>query len=85
MDGWELGFTKCMEFEKCSVCLTDGMYWYLVYLFRGDKAFCSPECRSKQITLDERSRNCSSAALKTGGGAPSRRSRVSAASSAAAA
>lgn len=84
MDG-SLGLRRGMECEKRSLRLTDVMYWYLVCLFRGDKAFCSPECRSKQITLDERSRNCSSAALKTGGGAPSRRSRVSAASSAAAA
>jgi hypothetical protein len=48
---------------------------------RGDKAFCSTDCRTQQILLDEPHDNCAVAALKTTttSGASSRRNRVVAA------
>lgn len=35
-----------------------------IYMYRGDRAFCSVECRLKQINMDEQSEKCASAALK---------------------
>ncbi|KAF5190067.1 Fcs-like zinc finger [Thalictrum thalictroides] len=31
-----------------------------IYMYRGEKAFCSPECRFKQIAVDERKEKCRS-------------------------
>lgn len=31
-----------------------------IYMYRGDKAFCTPECRSKQIMIDEKKEQCRS-------------------------
>lgn len=62
----------------------DGLAFNL--LCRGDKAFCSTECRSQQILLDERLENCTVAALKSNSGAPSsHQNRVVASGTAAAA
>ncbi|XVF88927.1 hypothetical protein PTKIN_Ptkin19aG0090100 [Pterospermum kingtungense] len=36
-----------------------------IYMYRGEKAFCSPECRSSQITMDERKEQCRSEASRT--------------------
>ncbi|CAH1432079.1 unnamed protein product [Lactuca virosa] len=37
-----------------------------IYMYRGEKAFCSPECRSRQIGMDERrEKHCSSHASST--------------------
>ncbi|CAM6093298.1 unnamed protein product [Calypogeia fissa] len=52
-----------------------------IYIYRGDKAFCSPECRHQQIMNDEqRPERCAAAVMKVGGGSDSRgtaqRSRV---------
>jgi hypothetical protein len=63
--------------DACYFCkrhLVDGKD---IYMYRGDKAFCSTECRSQQILLDERRENCSVAARKkpSGAGAPSSRRR----------
>ncbi|XP_038974074.1 FCS-Like Zinc finger 15-like [Phoenix dactylifera] len=47
-----------------------------IYMYRGDRAFCSVECRCKQIWMDEESGrrdNCSLAAA--GAGAPASRHR----------
>jgi len=48
-----------------------------IYMYRGDRAFCSVECRLKQIAMDEQSEKCSSAALKRPVTAPSPRARRS--------
>ncbi|KAG8367129.1 hypothetical protein BUALT_Bualt16G0040400 [Buddleja alternifolia] len=32
-----------------------------IYMYRGEKAFCSTECRYRQIVMDERKEKCSSA------------------------
>lgn len=29
-----------------------------IYIYRGEKAFCSPECRCRQIAMDERKEKC---------------------------
>ncbi|CAM6048764.1 unnamed protein product [Sphagnum compactum] len=71
--------------DACYFCkrhLVDGKD---IYMYRGDKAFCSTECRSQQIMLDERHENCLVAALKKTSGAPSHRNRVVAAAGTAAA
>eukprot|EP00249_Psilotum_nudum_P011766 c23368_g1_i1 orf=564-1325(+) len=42
-----------------------------IYMYRGDRAFCSVNCRYQQIVIDERKERCSSVALKSGSTAPS--------------
>jgi hypothetical protein len=72
--------------DACFFCkrhLVDGKD---IYMYRGDKAFCSTECRSQQILLDERLENCTVAALKSNSGASSsHQNRVVASGTAAAA
>ncbi|XP_028782750.1 FCS-Like Zinc finger 13-like [Neltuma alba] len=36
-----------------------------IYMYRGEKAFCSPECRSTQIITDERKEQCRSEASRS--------------------
>ncbi|CAK9155185.1 unnamed protein product [Ilex paraguariensis] len=36
-----------------------------IYIYRGEKAFCSTECRYKQIVMDERKKQCSSEASRS--------------------
>ncbi|XP_022730532.1 uncharacterized protein LOC111285375 [Durio zibethinus] len=36
-----------------------------IYMYRGEKAFCSPECRSTQIMMDERKEQCRSEASRS--------------------
>eukprot|EP00268_Persea_americana_P052225 TRINITY_DN58411_c0_g1_i1.p1 TRINITY_DN58411_c0_g1~~TRINITY_DN58411_c0_g1_i1.p1 ORF type:complete len:246 (+),score=34.28 TRINITY_DN58411_c0_g1_i1:319-1056(+) len=36
-----------------------------IYMYRGEKAFCSTECRNRQIVSDERKEKCGSEASKT--------------------
>ncbi|KAG6553765.1 hypothetical protein Mapa_004680 [Marchantia paleacea] len=61
-----------------------------IYIYMGDRAFCSPECRHQQIVMDEQQpEGCSQAAMRIGGADASRhnsqRNRVVAAGTAAAA
>ncbi|XP_024365466.1 uncharacterized protein [Physcomitrium patens] len=70
--------------DECSFCKRHLPEDKDIFMYRGDKAFCSVECRSQQMLMDERSKNCSSSALKRGPVMPSRRS-VAPASSVAAA
>ncbi|XP_051132249.1 FCS-Like Zinc finger 14-like [Andrographis paniculata] len=35
-----------------------------IYMYRGEKAFCSTECRYRQMTVDERTEKCSSKASR---------------------
>ncbi|TJX41520.1 hypothetical protein E8P77_32040, partial [Soehngenia saccharolytica] len=44
-----------------------------IYMYRGDRAFCSVECRWQQILADEQHEKCSSAAIKAVKPSPSRR------------
>ncbi|KAG0575827.1 hypothetical protein KC19_5G033900 [Ceratodon purpureus] len=50
--------------DECSFCKRHLPKDKDIFMYRGDKAFCSVECRSQQMVLDERSKNCSSSALK---------------------
>ncbi|XAR51097.1 hypothetical protein NMG60_11005633 [Bertholletia excelsa] len=36
-----------------------------IYMYRGEKAFCSTECRYRQIVMDERKEQCSSEASRS--------------------
>ncbi|KAF5956469.1 hypothetical protein HYC85_003694 [Camellia sinensis] len=36
-----------------------------IYMYRGEKAFCSTECRYRQIAMDERKEQCSSEASRS--------------------
>lgn len=61
-----------------------------IYIYMGDRAFCSPECRHQQIVMDEQQpEGCSQAAMRIGGADASRhnsqRNRVVGAGTAAAA
>ncbi|CAD5180459.1 unnamed protein product [Musa acuminata subsp. malaccensis] len=40
--------------KKCCLCRRELSPANDVYMYRGDKGFCSEECRSRQILLDER-------------------------------
>ncbi|XP_058077119.1 FCS-Like Zinc finger 15 [Magnolia sinica] len=49
-----------------------------IYMYRGDRAFCSVECRCRQIFMDEESvikENCSAAAAAAAGATASARRR----------
>lgn len=48
-----------------------------IYMYRGDRAFCSVECRLKQMAMDEQSEKCASAAIKRAVTTTSPRSRRS--------
>lgn len=37
-----------------------------IYMYRGEKGFCSTECRSNQIMMDERKERCGSEASRSG-------------------
>ncbi|KAJ7548082.1 hypothetical protein O6H91_08G116700 [Diphasiastrum complanatum] len=82
-----------MDFmEACFLCKRHLGQGRDIYMYKGDKAFCSDECRYQQIVIDERAERrekYSSVALKTGTAVQSRRSnhktRVLSASTAAAA
>lgn len=59
-----------------------------IFMYRGDRAFCTAECRYKQIVIDERKERCASATHKAGAAVSSDtkfRSNVLAATTAAAA
>ncbi|XP_024398942.1 uncharacterized protein [Physcomitrium patens] len=79
-----LAATTTHFLDMCSFCKRHLPEDKDIFMYRGDKAFCSVECRSQQMNMDERSKNCSSSALKRGSVVPSRRA-VAPASSVAAA
>ncbi|KAL8236491.1 hypothetical protein R6Q59_017572 [Mikania micrantha] len=39
--------------NSCHLC-NKKLHGEDIYMYRGEKAFCSPECRSRQIAMDER-------------------------------
>ncbi|KAL6888761.1 hypothetical protein ACP4OV_009787 [Aristida adscensionis] len=49
--------------SRCCLCdkRLDGLD---IYMYRGEKAFCSSECRCHQILIDDRAENCGSEALR---------------------
>jgi hypothetical protein len=51
--------------SRCCLCnkRLDGLD---IYMYRGEKAFCSSECRCHQMLMDDHKENCGSEAFKTG-------------------
>ncbi|XP_040377269.1 FCS-Like Zinc finger 13-like [Oryza brachyantha] len=49
--------------SRCCLCdkRLDGLD---IYMYRGEKAFCSSECRCHQMLMDDHAENCGSEALK---------------------
>lgn len=61
------GFTALHFLDACYFCKRSFVEDCDIYMYRGDKAFCSVECRHFQIVQDERLEKCSAAALASGG------------------
>ncbi|TVU32795.1 hypothetical protein EJB05_24551 [Eragrostis curvula] len=51
--------------SRCCLCdkRLDGLD---IYMYRGEKAFCSSECRCQQMLMDDHAENCGSEVLRTG-------------------
>lgn len=45
--------------DSCNLCRKK-LHGKDIYMYRGEKAFCSTECRYRQIVMDERKEQCSS-------------------------
>ncbi|VAI56321.1 unnamed protein product [Triticum turgidum subsp. durum] len=68
-DGWfveaaEEAPARADDFlSRCCLCnkRLDGLD---IYMYRGEKAFCSSECRCHQMLMDDRAENCGSEALR---------------------
>ncbi|KAL1561543.1 FCS-Like Zinc finger 5-like [Salvia divinorum] len=50
--------------RACSFCSRRLIPGHDIFMYRGDSAFCSLECRQQQITQDERKEKCSFTASK---------------------
>ncbi|GLT79369.1 hypothetical protein SLA2020_508600 [Shorea laevis] len=54
--------------DHCFLCHQKLLPGKDIYMYKGDRAFCSEECRCRQILMDEeesiKKGNCSSAAMK---------------------
>ncbi|XP_010508268.1 PREDICTED: uncharacterized protein LOC104784870 [Camelina sativa] len=56
MASYYSGFLSCEEphfLESCSLCRKHLGLNSDIFMYRGDKAFCSKECREEQIESDE--------------------------------
>ncbi|KAK6147626.1 hypothetical protein DH2020_018538 [Rehmannia glutinosa] len=63
--GEAIGIPAAADFlSSCNLCQKklDGKD---IYMYRGEKAFCSTECRYRQMVVDERTEKCSSGASRT--------------------
>lgn len=59
---------KTSEFlRSCNWC-NKQLHGRDIFMYRGEKAFCSTECRFKQISIDELKEKCGSEAMKSLGG-----------------
>ncbi|KAI7740362.1 hypothetical protein M8C21_009435 [Ambrosia artemisiifolia] len=54
--------------NSCHLC-NKRLHGKDIYMYRGEKAFCSPECRSRQIWMDERPEKYCSSQLASSSGA----------------
>ncbi|XP_019152695.1 PREDICTED: uncharacterized protein LOC109149401 [Ipomoea nil] len=58
-------FVETAHFLRaCSLCKRRLIPGRDIYMYRGDSAFCSLECRQQQMTQDERKEKCSLVASK---------------------
>ncbi|EFJ07378.1 hypothetical protein SELMODRAFT_448491 [Selaginella moellendorffii] len=86
-------FTTLGFLDSCYQCKRDISHGRDIFMYKGDRAFCSAECRHQQILNDERlerREKCTSAALKQMGSVPqqvrhNQRAKVTPATTAAAA
>ncbi|KAK7328748.1 hypothetical protein VNO77_22867 [Canavalia gladiata] len=51
--------------SSCHLCKKN-LHGKDIYMYRGEKGFCSSECRSRQIMMDERKEQCRSEASRSG-------------------
>lgn len=50
--------------STCHLCRKN-LHGQDIYMYRGEKAFCSTDCRSRQISMDERKERCRSEASRS--------------------
>ncbi|PIN01530.1 hypothetical protein CDL12_25961 [Handroanthus impetiginosus] len=50
--------------SSCNLCHKK-LHGKDIYMYRGEKAFCSTECRYRQMVMDERTEKCSSEATRS--------------------
>ncbi|XP_027330925.1 FCS-Like Zinc finger 13-like [Abrus precatorius] len=60
----ESSFPTSNFLNSCHLCAKK-LHGKDIYMYRGEKAFCSPECRSSQIMMDERKERCRSEASRS--------------------
>ncbi|KAK7265464.1 hypothetical protein RJT34_33084 [Clitoria ternatea] len=60
----ESSFPTSNFLNSCNLC-GKKLHGKDIYMYRGEKAFCSPECRSSQIMMDERKERCGSEASRS--------------------
>ncbi|XP_057484805.1 FCS-Like Zinc finger 14-like [Actinidia eriantha] len=48
--------------SSCNLCKKK-LHGLDIFMYRGEKAFCSAECRCKQMSIDERKEKCGSGAM----------------------
>ncbi|KAK5840710.1 hypothetical protein E1A91_A02G057300v1 [Gossypium mustelinum] len=64
----ELNYGVPAFLEQCYLCKQKLLPAKDIYMYKGDKGFCSVECRCRQILMDEeeilKKANCSLAAMK---------------------
>ncbi|KAL9251468.1 FCS-Like Zinc finger 14-like protein [Drosera capensis] len=61
------GFAEFCESEFLSSCFLcrKGLHGKDIFMYRGEKAFCSVECRERQIAMDEGKEQCRSVASRS--------------------
>lgn len=65
-------FVETSHFLRvCFLCQRRLVHGHDIYMYRGDSAFCSLECRQQQMVQDERIDKCSVASKKDAGTAAS--------------
>lgn len=58
---------RSMDFlHFCHLCRRSLLQGQDVFMYSGDKAFCSMECRYQQIVIDERKERCPPAVIRSG-------------------
>lgn len=60
----ELSYPTSNFLNSCHLC-GKKLHGRDIYMYRGETAFCSPECRSSQIMMDERKERCRSEASRS--------------------
>ncbi|KAF5458704.1 hypothetical protein F2P56_022717 [Juglans regia] len=58
------GYPTSDFLSSCHLC-SKNLHGKDIYMYRGEKAFCSTECRSRQIMMDERKEQCRSEASRS--------------------